>query len=153
MSSGTRGHPYSRRIATLQRAATRFHTLVFRSTNGLIGGWTGGPVLLLNTTGRKSGQRRTTPLLYLRDGDDLVIVASNGGSSTPPAWWLNLKANPAATVELAGQKARQFRAEEADGEEKRRLWPLLVEMYSGYESYQTKTDREIPVVILRPVMG
>ena len=140
-------------MAALQRAATSFHTLVFRSTNGLIGGWTGGPVLLLNTTGRKSGQRRTTPLLYLRDGEDLVIVASNGGSSTAPAWWLNLKAKPDATVEISGRGPLQVRAEEADGEEKRRLWPRLVEMYSGYEGYRRKTDREIPVVILRPADG
>ena len=153
MSSGTRGRLYSRRAAALQRAATNFHSFVFRKTNGRLGGWTGGPVLLLNTTGRKSGQRRTTPLLYLRDGEDLVIVASNGGTSTPPAWWLNLEADPEATVEIAGRMALRVRAEEADVEEKRRLWPLLVEMYSGYESYQTKTDREIPVVILRPGMG
>ncbi len=151
MSSGTRGRPYSRRIAAFQRAATKFHTLVFRNTNGLIGGRIGGPVLLLNTTGRKSGQRRTTPLLYLRDGEDLVIVASNGGSSAPPAWWLNLKANPDTTVELAGRETLNVRAEKADDEEKRRLWARLLEMYSGYEGYQRKTDREIPVVVLRPV--
>ena len=126
---------------------------MFRSTNGLIGGWTGGPVLLLNTTGRKSGQKRTTPLLYLRDGEDLVIVASNGGSSTPPAWWLNLESNPETTVELKGSGPLRVRAQEADDEEKRRLWPRLVKMYSGYEEYQRKTDREIPVVVLRPVDG
>ena len=153
MSSGTRGRPYSRRIAAFQRTATRFHILLFRSTNGLIGGRIGGPVLLLNTTGRKSGRRRTTPLVYLRDGENFVVVASNGGSSTPPAWWLNLRADPDATVELAGRGPLRVRAEDAEGEEKRRLWSRLLEMYSGYEGYQAKTDREIPVVILRPGMG
>ena len=110
----------------------------------------GAPVLLLNTTGRKSGQRRTTPLLYLRDGEDFVVVASYGGAPRHPAWFLNLKANPETMAELGDREVR-VRAEEANPEEKARLWPRLVEMYSGYEGYQSKTDREIPVVVLHPV--
>jgi len=122
---------------------------VYRVTNGKAGGrLAGGPVLLLTTTGRKSGRERTVPLLYLPDGENLVIVGSNGGTATHPAWWLNLRSNPEATVEIGGWKMR-VRAEEAGPAEKERLWPSLVEMYGGYEGYRRRTDREIPVVILR----
>ncbi|HKH10002.1 MAG TPA: nitroreductase/quinone reductase family protein, partial [Rubrobacter sp.] len=91
-----------------------------------------------------------TPLLYLRDGDRYVTVASNGGAPKPPLWWLNLQANPEATVETGGRKTR-VRASEARGEEKRRLWKRLVGMYPSYEGYQKRTDREIPVILLEPV--
>jgi deazaflavin-dependent oxidoreductase (nitroreductase family) len=122
---------------------------VYRVTNGKAGGrLAGGPVLLLTTTGCKSGRERTVPLLYLPDGENLVIVGSNGGTATHPAWWLNLRSNPEATVEIEGRKTR-VRAEEAGRAEKERLWPSLVEMYGGYEGYRRRTDREIPVVILR----
>lgn len=146
----TRGRAYNPAIATVQKWATKLHTSVFRATAGRVGNRiAGGPVLLLNATGRKSGERRTTPLLYLRDGDRYVLVASNGGAPKHPAWWLNLRANPEATVEVDGRSV-PVTAEEADPEEKARLWPMLVEMYPGYENYQKKTDREIPVVLLRP---
>ena len=108
----------------------------------------GGPVLLLTTTGRKSGKKRTSPLLYLEDGQDLVLVASNGGAPVHPAWWHNLRAYPEAIVEI-GRRKLWVRAEKASPEEKERLWPRLVSMYSGYEAYRHRTDREIPVVILR----
>ena len=108
------------------------------------------PVLLLTTTGRKTGEERTTPLLYLADGEDLVVVASNGGAPKHPAWLLNLRANPEATVEVGGRKLR-VRAREAGPEEKERLWPKLVEMYGSYEDYRRRTDREIPVVLLEPI--
>lgn len=107
-------------------------------------------MLLLTTTGRKSGKKRTIPLLYLEDGENLVVVASNGGTATHPSWWLNLRVDPEATVEIGGRKLR-VRAEKALPEEKERLWPRLVAMYGGYEAYQRRTDREIPVVVLRPV--
>jgi len=110
----------------------------------------GSPVLLITTTGRKSGKPRTIPLLYLPEGDNLVVVASNGGTSGDPAWWLNLKDDPAANVEVGGRKLRVW-AEEAEGEERRRLWERAVRMYGAYEQYQEKTDRRIPVVLLRPV--
>ncbi len=147
----TRGRPYNRPIATVQKLATKLHSSIFRATDGKIGGTlAGGPVLLLVTTGRKTGQRRTTPLLYLMDGDRYVIVASNGGAPKDPVWWLNLKANPEATVEV-GDRTLRVRAEAASPEEKARLWPRLVKMYGGYEGYQRKTDRTIPVVILHPM--
>ena len=150
MSAARRGRPYTRPIVALQRAATRFHTRLYRATRGRVGGrLAGGPVMLLTTRGRKTGKERTVPLLYLPDGNDLVVVASNGGTATHPTWWLNLQADPEATVEVGGRRMR-VRARRAGAEERARLWPRLVEMYGGYEGYQQKTDREIPVGILHP---
>ena len=152
MAPGRRGRAYGRPVAAVQRAVTKLHTSLFRATNGRVGGSIPGtgPVLLLTTNGRKTGRERTVPLLYLRDGEDLVLVASNGGTAAHPTWWLNLRANPVARVEVGEGKLR-VRAREASPEEKARLWPRLVEMYGGYEGYQEKTDRPIPVVILHPV--
>src|SRR3712207_7255553 len=108
-----RGRPYNAAIATAQKWAAKLHASVFRATGGRIGGrMVGSPVLLLVTTGRKSGRRRTTVLLYLEDGGRYVIVASNGGTAKHPVWWLNLQANPEATVEVGGRKTR-VRATEA----------------------------------------
>jgi F420H(2)-dependent quinone reductase len=112
----------------------------------------GGCVLLLTTTGRKTGREHTVPLLYSKDGEDMVVVASNGGTASHPAWWLNLMTNPEATVEVGDCKVLVW-AEEAGSEEKKRLWPELVEMYGGYEDYRRRTEREIPVVFLHPVNG
>lgn len=133
------------------RGAGKLHSSIYRASEGRVWGkMFGGNVLLLNSTGRKSGQRRTTPLLYLRDGEDFVVIASNGGAPKHPAWYFNLMANPDATVEISGNETR-VRAEEASPEEKARLWPKVVEMYSGYEGYRRKTDREIPLVFLHPI--
>jgi deazaflavin-dependent oxidoreductase (nitroreductase family) len=107
-------------------------------------------VLLLTTTGRKSGKEHTVPLLYLPDGEDFVVVGSNGGTATHPAWWLNLSTNPEAVVEIGDRKLR-VRAEKASPEENERLWKELVAMYRSYEDYRRRTDREIPVVRLKPV--
>jgi deazaflavin-dependent oxidoreductase (nitroreductase family) len=127
------------------------HAGVYRATGGKLFGRMGkSPILLLNTVGRKTGRKRTSPLLYVMDGEDFVIIASKGGAPTHPAWYLNLKANPDATVEV-GDRAAQVRAEEADSEEKVRLWQRMVEMYPTYDDYQTKTKREIPLLVLRPV--
>ena len=146
-----RGRPYGPAAATAQKWATKLHASLYRATAGRVGGTlVGCPVLLLNTVGRKTGLRRTTPLLYLRDGDRYVAVASNGGAREHPAWWLNLKIHPEATVEVGGRRKR-VHAREAGPEEKARLWPRLVEMYSSYEDYQRKTDREIPIIVLRPL--
>jgi F420H(2)-dependent quinone reductase len=146
-----RGRPYNAAIATAQKWAAKIHASAFRATGGGIGGrMVGSPVLLLVTTGRKSGLQRTTVLLYLEDGGRHVIVASNGGTAKHPAWWLNLQADPEATIEVGARKTR-VRATEARGEEKVRLWQRLVRMYPSYEDYQKRTDREIPVIILEPV--
>ncbi len=129
------------------------HSFVYHATGGRVGGrLASGPVLLLTTTVRKSSERRTVPLLYLRDGRNLVVVGSNGGTATHPAWWLNLEANPEATVRIRDRKLRVW-AGRAGREEKERLWSGFVEMYAGYEDYRRRTDREIPVVVLRPTDG
>ena len=131
-------------------ALTRFHAALYRLTGGRLGAKQRGvPCLLLHHVGRKSGERRTTPLMYLADGDDLVIVASKGGRATNPAWWLNLREKPSTTVRV-GREERAVTARQASPEEKERLWPRLVELYANYDEYRKRTDRDIPVVILRP---
>lgn len=134
----------------LVNGLTRANVLVYRLTGGRMGNTvSGAPVLLLDHVGRKSGKKRTSPVLYMEDGSDLVIVASRGGSDAMPAWWFNLKANPTTTVQV-GRDRRKVTARQASPEEKQRLWPRLVEMYSDYAVYQQRTDREIPVIILAP---
>jgi F420H(2)-dependent quinone reductase len=127
------------------------HAGVYRATGGKLFGRMGkSPILLLNTVGRKSGRKRTSPLLYVMDGEDFVIIASKGGAPTHPAWYLNLRADPEATVEVGDREVR-VRAEETDSEEKARLWQKMVEMYPTYDDYQQKTEREIPLLKLHPV--
>jgi deazaflavin-dependent oxidoreductase (nitroreductase family) len=133
------------------RFFTSVHTKVYRATGGKVAGrMFNSPVLLLITTGRKTGKERTAPLLYLEDGENLVVVGSVGGAPKHPAWYWNLKANPEARVQMKDRTLR-VRAEEAKDEEKRRLWRRLVEMYPPYEDYQRRTQREIPVLVLRPI--
>jgi deazaflavin-dependent oxidoreductase (nitroreductase family) len=133
------------------KLGTGVHSGVYRATKGKLFGRMGkSPILLLNTVGRKSGKKRTTPLLYVMDGEDFVLIASKGGAPTHPAWYLNLMANPDVTVEVGDREVR-VRAEEVGGEEKTRLWQKMVEMYPTYDDYQTKTQREIPLLVLRPV--
>ena len=130
---------------------TRFHIFMYRLSCGLLGGKVGkSRVLLLTTTGRKSGKQRTSPLFYLPDGSNFILVASNGGAARHPLWWLNLQANPQAEVQVRN-KHYTVTAREATPEERVRLWPLLVAMYGEYENYQRRTSRAIPVVILTPV--
>ncbi|MBA2362483.1 MAG: nitroreductase family deazaflavin-dependent oxidoreductase [Chloroflexia bacterium] len=132
------------------RMASAMHIQLYRRTGGRLGGaFPGGaPVLLLHTTGRKTGSKRTTPLLYIVDRDDLVVIASAGGAAKHPAWWLNLRAQPAATVQV-GRDTIPVRAEEATGDEREHLWARAVDVYSGYAGYHKKTSRRIPVVVLR----
>ncbi len=127
------------------------HTAVYRATRGRIGHRIpGGPsMLLLDHVGAKSGTERTSPLLYVKDGDDVVIVASKGGHPKHPAWFHNLRANPDATIQV-GRQRRAVRARVASSEERPRLWEKAVKSYSGYSGYQERTDREIPLVILKP---
>ena len=139
--------PMNRALITIMSS---FHGALYELSGGSIGGrMFGMDVLLLTTTGAKTGERRTTPLMYLPDGDNLVIVASNGGNDTHPAWWHNLNANPQAEVQLRREKLA-VQAETANDEERGRLWPKLVELYGGYQGYEDGTKRKIPVVILRP---
>jgi deazaflavin-dependent oxidoreductase (nitroreductase family) len=112
------------------------------------GSYAKSPVLLLTTTGRKTGKPRTTPVLYLKDADRIILVAANAGYSTP-VWWLNLLATPQAEVEIGRKKVKMV-ARQADAQERSRLWPRLLVMYPGYARYQQRTSREIPVVLLTP---
>jgi deazaflavin-dependent oxidoreductase (nitroreductase family) len=107
----------------------------------------GAPVLLLTTTGRRSGEPRTTPLIYGRHGDDYLIVASRGGAAEPPAWYRNLTDDPRVRVQV---KADKFpaRGRTATAEEKPELWRTMTAIWPAYDDYQRKTDREIPVVVL-----
>ncbi len=112
--------------------------------------WQGTQTLLLTTTGAKSGEPRVAPLIYAPDGDSYVIVASKGGADAPPAWYVNLTANPEVEVQVRGEKFKA-RARTATAEEKPRLWARMLEEWPSYDEYQTKTAREIPVVVLDPV--
>ncbi|MGH2722531.1 MAG: nitroreductase family deazaflavin-dependent oxidoreductase [Actinomycetota bacterium] len=132
------------------RAAAAVHRWVYRRTGGRVGGRLArSPVLLLTTTGRRTGKARTTPLLYLADGDRLVIVASYGGDDRAPAWYRNLEANREVAVEV-GRSRRFMQAEDAAGDERERLWERLTRMYPPYHDYQARTSRRIPVVVLTP---
>lgn len=131
------------------KVVTGLHQALIRLTGGRIGGrMMNMPVLLLTTTGRKTGQQRTTPLTYFTDGDDIVVIASKGGAPRHPAWYLNLVANP--KVEIAyGTTTETRTARTATPEEKARLWPVITGTFKGYEGYQQRTERDIPVVILK----
>lgn len=147
----TTGRRPSKLSMALQNALTTIHTFIYRNTNGVIGGtMVNCPVLLLTTTGRRTNKARTVPLLFLTDGDTVALVASNGGATKHPTWWLNLQSKPEAEIRIKGTQKR-VRAEKASAEDKRRLWPLLTAMYPGYKRYQEITNREIPVIILRPI--
>jgi deazaflavin-dependent oxidoreductase (nitroreductase family) len=109
----------------MPRWVTRLHAWVYRRSGGRVVGRMGGqPVLLLQATGRRSGQTHITPVQYLADGDTFVVVASNAGAARPPAWYLNLRANPRARVEL-GARRIDVRAQEAAGQEREALWERL----------------------------
>jgi deazaflavin-dependent oxidoreductase (nitroreductase family) len=124
------------------------HVDRYRETNGEEGHeWNGTTTLLLTTTGRKSGRPYTTPLIYQKHGDDYVIVASKGGDPKSPDWYHNLVANPAVDVQVKDETFHA-RARTATPEEKPQVWRLMTSTWPQYDEYQTKTDREIPVVIL-----
>jgi F420H(2)-dependent quinone reductase len=132
------------------RAASAVHSGLYRLSGGRLGGrMAGAPVLLLTTTGRKSGKARTVPLLYTRDGDTYTVIASMGGAPQHPAWYTNLQANPSAEVAV-GRDAVAVTARDAEGEERQRLWSSMTELYPAYDDYQKKTERRIPVVVLEP---
>lgn len=124
----------------------------FHANGGKVGGpFEGAPLLLLTTTGARSGQRRTTPLMYLPDGDRLIIFASKAGAPTSPDWYHNLLAHPQATVEVGnGSVIETFEvtATPVTGEERDRLYAKQAKLYPGFAEYQAKTTRVIPVVAL-----
>ena len=137
--------------AFMLKTMNTVHRSLMKVTGGKIG-WTAGkmPVIELTTTGRKSGQQRSTMLTTpWTDGDKLVIVASAGGNDTHPAWYLNLEADPAVSVRTE-DGSRSMTARTVSGDERVDLWSQITTKYDNYAGYQTKTEREIPVVILEP---
>jgi F420H(2)-dependent quinone reductase len=132
-------------------AVTAVNTALYRRSAGRLGGrWKRrNPILLLEHEGRRSGKRRTTPLVYLRDGGAYVVVGSRGGSDHDPAWLHNLRANPHATIQV-GAERHDVVASVAAPPERERLWPTLTESNPDYAVYERRTEREIPVVLLRP---
>lgn len=130
---------------------TRVHVWLYRATDGRLGHRPPGapPVLLLDHLGAKTGTRRTSPLVYGRDGKNLVLIASKGGNPRNPAWYHNLMANPDTTAQVGAQHL-SVHARLATADERPRLWALMVGVYRGYEGYQRRTERQIPVVVLEP---
>lgn len=123
----------------------------FRANGGKVGPpFEGTPLLLLHTTGAKSGNERVNPVAYRADGDALVVFASKAGAPTNPDWYHNLRANPKVTAEV-GTDTRELVARVAEGDERHRLWEAQKTEFPGFADYESKTDRQIPVVILDPV--
>ncbi len=132
------------------RRLSRFHTTIFRVSGGRLGKrLVDNDMLLLTTTGRRTGHQHTVPLLYLRDGDRLVVFASWGGRDRHPEWYLNLLHTPEAQVALPGLRLK-VAAIVAEGDERASWWTRAVAAYDGYADYQARTERQIPVVFLEP---
>ena len=130
------------------------HTIEeFRANDGKVGGYfKGATMLLLHTTGAKSGLPRTNPLVYLPDGDRYVVIASKGGAPTHPDWYYNLLADPHAEIEV-GNHRFPVRDTVIDGPERDELYARQVERRPGFAEYELKTSRKIPVIALEPVPG
>jgi deazaflavin-dependent oxidoreductase (nitroreductase family) len=127
------------------------HVKRYLETNGEVGyEWNGVPTLVLFTIGRKSGLERRTPLIFGRDGDALVVIASQGGAPTHPSWFLNLLNDPSAQVQVKDQRLK-VRARTAKDEERNRLWSMMTTFWPSYDTYQSRTDRRIPLVVLERV--
>ena len=125
----------------------------FRANAGKVGGpFEGASMLLLHTTGARSGDERVHPLVYRSEGEDLVVFGSKGGAPTHPAWFHNLVANPDATVEV-GTRTLPVRARVAEGDERERIWSAQKADMPGFADYEGNTDRTIPVIVLEPVTG
>ena len=138
-------------ISTLQRLGLNIHQWLYDTTDGRIGRSIGGrPMLLLRHVGRKTGQQRTSALLYVKDGDNYAVIASKGGDPKHPAWFHNITAKPDVDVQI-GRDTIPVHVRVAEGDERERIWKKADEVnQGGYEQYQSKTDRKIPVVVLEP---
>jgi F420H(2)-dependent quinone reductase len=146
----TKDTPKLRLLMRLMRLADGGTQLVYRISAGRLGErQLAYSILLLHTIGRKTGRTRTHALLYIRDGGDFVVCASNFGSSHHPAWYLNLRSDPTARIQV-GQSEYQVSARTAGAEERRRLWPDILAVRPQYADYQAATTRELPLVILTP---
>lgn len=133
------------------RRWSRIHTFLYRATGGLIGKrLVDNDMLLLTTTGHLSGDDHTVPLLFLPDGDRLVVIASYGGRPNHPTWYENLRSDPEVEVQVRGERTR-MKARTAGANERSEWWPKIEDAYYGYSEYQSRTDREIPVVFLEPL--
>ncbi len=138
-------------ITDSPRDWVREHADEYLATNGEKGHiWKGAPTLVLITTGRSSGKQRRTMLIYGQDGDNYLLVASQGGAPDNPQWYKNLVANPEVQVQVLADRFNA-RARTATPEEKARLWPIMTAHWPAYDEYQTRTGRDIPVVILERV--
>lgn len=136
--------------ASALRTAGKLNVPIYRLTRGRVMGKVGrAPVLLLTSTGRRSGQPRTAPVLFLADGEALVVIGSNAGNKRAPAWSHNLKANPDADVQIRGER-RSVRARVAEGSERSELWAKMNAQYAGFDDYEERTSREIAVFVLEP---
>ncbi len=135
---------------TIVKIFSSIHVFLYRLSRGRIGSRMAGlKVLLLTTTGRKSGRQRTTTLGFLEEDGDYVVIASNGGSDQNPGWYYNLIANPRVTIQVH-DKVMPVTAAVADAAERARLWQKLLQVAPGYQDYEKRTTREIPLVLLRP---
>jgi proline iminopeptidase len=139
-------------VSTPQSAAHLYgdeHVRRYLETNGEIGyRWKeDAPIAILFSTGRTTGEERANPLIFGCDGDNVVLVASKGGAPAHPGWYRNLRANPQAEIQIMGDRWA-VRARDAEGAERERLWELMAEIWPHYDEYATRTDREIPVVVL-----
>jgi deazaflavin-dependent oxidoreductase (nitroreductase family) len=149
--TGGRAPSLTDRLWPLIRRASEAHAAVYRGSGGRLGRRFPGapPILLLHHVGARTAISRTTPLGYVEDGEDLVLVASKGGYPRDPDWFHNLVANPDTTIQI-GPEVRAVRARVAGPADRDRLWPAIVAAYGGYEGYQQRTERQIPLVILHP---
>jgi deazaflavin-dependent oxidoreductase (nitroreductase family) len=137
------------------KTMNRVHRILLGASGGRLG-WhlSGMPVIELTTTGRKSGQPRATMLTSpFQEDSTIAVVASKGGDDTNPAWFLNLRDDPKVMVKRGLSPAVSMTAEIADADERARIWPIITSKHGNYAGYQRKTDREIPLVLLRPVGG
>ena len=127
------------------------HIRRYRETGGEVGYiWNGATALLLTTTGRRTGELRTSPMIFARDGDDYLVVASSGGAPRHPQWYLNLAAIPEAEIQVRAERLPVTARTAPSPAERARLWKIMAGIWPNYDTYQARTDREIPVVVLSP---
>jgi deazaflavin-dependent oxidoreductase (nitroreductase family) len=131
------------------KAMFKAHATIYERSDGRIGGWLGLPTLLLSVTGRKSGKIYSTPLAYFQDGDSYVVVGSDGAAKHDPQWWKNLQVDPMGAIRVGRQKLN-VKATLATGAERERLWEIGKTINPMWSKYQTRTERELPVVVLTP---
>lgn len=126
------------------------HIRAYRESGGEVGYiWNGAPTLLLTSTGRRTGQKRTSALIFACDAEDYLVVASMGGAPSHPMWYLNLQANPEVTIQVKAETLAVV-ARTASSAEKPRRWKIVTDVWPNYDVYQSRTDRDIPVVVLSP---